>query len=108
MIDDHKRREVAARLRESSGFIGRLSGGATPQNAFDVFERILGCIDYEHGNVFDTLAELIDRPTCTVASVVLRDDCDEYEVELSCGDSIRWLGSAKDLAFCPSCGRKVV
>ena len=82
-----------------------------------VEEIIVGCIGEtmhdEFGNVREAeiltrLADLIDRPTCEVVSVMFRDDYDEYEVELSCGDSIRWLGSAEDLAFCPSCGRMVV
>lgn len=51
---------------------------------------------------------IVGRQTCTVVSVMFRGDYDEYEVELSCGDSVRWPGSAEDLAFCPSCGRMVV
>lgn len=50
----------------------------------------------------------INYPTCTIVSEIFFDDYDEYEVELSCGDSIRWVGTAKDLAFCSICGAKVV
>ena len=50
----------------------------------------------------------IDYPTCTIVSGELSNDYDEYEIELSCGDSIRWVGTAKDIAFCPICGAKVV
>ena len=63
--------------------------------------------DFDEG-LLGRMADLIDRPTCEVVSVMFRDDYDEYEVELSCGDSIRWLGTAEDLAFCPSCGAEVV
>ena len=51
---------------------------------------------------------VIDYPTCTVVSEIFYDDYNEYEIELSCGDSIRWVGTAKDIAFCPICGAKVV
>lgn len=50
----------------------------------------------------------IDYPTCTIVSEIFYDDYNEYEIELSCGDSIRWIGTAKDIAFCPICGAKVV
>ena len=97
-----------AELREAS------TGAYRHVDALDV---IAGSVGVEVGGKFGhevenetyaALADLIDRPTCTVVSVMFRDDCDEYEVELSCGDSIRWLGSAEDLAFCPSCGAEVV
>lgn len=52
--------------------------------------------------------DVIKHQTCTIVSVFFHDDHDEYEVELSCGDSIRWLGDAKEIAFCPICGAKVV
>lgn len=51
---------------------------------------------------------VIDYPTCTIVSEIFYDDYNEYEIELSCGDSIRWVGTAKDIAFCPICGAKVV
>ena len=60
MASDDERREIAARLRESRGFINCLPKTSIEQNAFSVFERILACVDYERGNVFDYLADLID------------------------------------------------
>lgn len=63
-ISDEKRREIAASLRESREFISGLPKTSLEQNAFDTFERILACVDYEQGNIFDYLADLIDRPTC--------------------------------------------
>ena len=59
-ISDEKRREIAASLRESRKFISCLPKSSLEQNAFNVFERILACVDYERGNVFDYLADLID------------------------------------------------
>ena len=63
-ITNEERREVTERLRESREFISGLPKASLEQNAFDTFERILACVDYERGNIFDYLADLIDRPTC--------------------------------------------
>ena len=41
-------------------FISGLPKASLEQNAFDTFERILACVDYERGNIFDYLADLID------------------------------------------------
>lgn len=103
-ISDEERREIARRLRtdhrqdrESQGtFIARMVKGGGRITALDVYD------------LPERLADLIDRPTCTIVSVIFHDNLNEYEVELSCGDSIRWLGCAEDLAFCPSCGAEVV
>lgn len=59
-ISDDKRREIAASLRESRGFTSCLPKSSLEQNAFSVFERILACVDYRRGNIFDYLADLID------------------------------------------------
>ena len=64
-ISDKKRRKIAASLRESREFISGLPSASLGQNAFDTFERILACVGYESGNIFDYLADLIDRPTTT-------------------------------------------
>lgn len=67
MISDEKRREIASNLRESREFISGLPSASLGQNAFDTFERILACVGYESGNIFDYLADLIEptgyRPT---------------------------------------------
>ena len=60
-----ERREVAARLRESRDYISGLPKLPLEQKSFDTFEQILKCIDYEHGNIFDYLADLIDPPEVT-------------------------------------------
>ena len=64
-----KRREIAASLRESRDFISGLPSASLEQNAFDTFERILTCVDYEQENIFDYLADLIDRSTCELVEV---------------------------------------
>lgn len=103
-ISDEERRGIARRLRtghrqdrESQGtFIARMVKGGGRITALDVY------------NLPERLADLIDRPTCTVVSVIFHDERDEYEVELSCGHSIATTGSAEDLVFCPRCGAEVV
>lgn len=94
-----ERREVAARLRESRAYISGLPKTSPEQNVFDTFERILACIDYERGNIFDYLADLID-PTChivTTAEGML--GCDRCHTLL--------LGTSAKPNFCPNCGARV-
>lgn len=101
MINDKQRREAARGIRQFLSV--SQNKRAWDNDGLQTVGRLVGTSVGE--NILVRLADLIDRPTCTVVSVMFRDDCDEYEVELSCGDSVRWLGSAEDLAFCPSCGR---
>lgn len=107
-ISDSERREVAARLRESREFISCLPKTTPEQNAFDTFELILACVGYEKGNLFDHLADLIDRPTCKNLATHLVDEL----VCSACGErvDIAYLDSDDDyrVRYCPSCGAKVV
>lgn len=64
MITDEERRKIAEELRESNDFIARLPKASIEQNAFDIFEKLLECIHYEDGFLFEYIADLIDRPTC--------------------------------------------
>lgn len=109
MISDTERREIARKLREiERQTLCELTDGELIDFLVEAvgFNRYTN-EDFDEG-LLGRMADLIDRPTCEVVSVMFRDDYDEYEVELSCGDSIRWLGTAEDLAFCPSCGAEVV
>lgn len=100
MISDEKRREIAASLRESREFISCLPKTSIEQNAFNTFERILACVDYERGNVFDYLADLIDRETChLVEDEEGRTACSE------CGCTALYM---LDASYCPDCGAEVV
>lgn len=58
-------------------------------------------------DLYERIADLIEHRTCTIESIIFYDEYNEYEVELSRGDSIKWVGIAKDIAFCPICGAKV-
>ena len=105
MIDDSERREVAERLRESREFISCLPKTTLEQNAFDTFELILACIGYEHGNLFDRLADLIDRPTCRNIGGVGGTNGEYYDFFCSaCG----FASGVTDPKYCPNCGAEVV
>lgn len=107
MPTSEERREVAAKLRESREYISGLPYVSLEQNAFKTFDRILECVGYESGNIFDYLADLVD-PTC-------HDVGDPYDgccFECSrCGEMWEMIcGSPSDngLNFCPHCGAMVV
>lgn len=115
-ISNEERREMAARLRESREFISSLpktaATAAIVKNTFDTFERILECLDYEHGNVFDYIAELIDRPTCR--NVYDESKCGACENGFECSecgnvveDGEGWLVNGT-FNYCSECGREVV
>ena len=108
IYSDEKRREIAASLRESREFISGLPKASLEQNAFDTFERILACVDYEQGNIFDYLADLIDRPTC---ETIEHGRPDEFHVCKSCSRcSYGWFEDIYDkpYSYCPNCGAEVV
>ncbi len=60
-VSDEECREIAAKLRGSRDFARCIPKFFMPQN--DLFERVLKCVRFDGGNVFDRLADLIDRPT---------------------------------------------
>lgn len=64
MISDEQRREAAASLRGSRGFFNSLPRTVLEPFIFDIFERVLECVGYTEGNVFDYLADLVDRGEC--------------------------------------------
>ena len=87
MIDNKERREIASRLRDSRDYASCLPKFFMPRN--DLFERVLACVHYEGGNLFDHLADLIDRPTC-------RNVYDETE-----------MGACANGFECSVCGNRV-
>ena len=62
---DEERRKVARRLRESRSFVDGLGKCGMTKNALDTFERVLECVGYETGNVFEFLADLIESAPAT-------------------------------------------
>lgn len=109
MISNEERREAAQKLREIEW---RAMPELTDGELIDLLARTVGFNRYTNGDfdegLLGRIADLIDRPTCTVESVIYRDECEEYEVRLSCGHEVTTTGSADDLAFCHYCGAEVV
>lgn len=108
-ISDEKRREIAARLRESREFISGLPKTSLEQNAFDTFERILACVDYEQGNIFDYLADLIDRPTCQMVECTIDHGSRSWGMRCTaCGKEFEHMKPSCGWHCCPNCGAEVV
>lgn len=104
-ISDEKRRAIAASLRESREFISGLPKVSLGQNAFDTFERILACVDYEQGNIFDYLANLIDRPTCRDIGGEEGTNGEHHDFFcISCG----YAADLTEPNYCPNCGAEVI
>ena len=107
MTTNEKRREVAARLRESAGLPSRLPNYSIEVKSALVLSKLLDCIDCSD-DVFPRLADLIDRPTCKNSeylydgSLFECSECGE-RWELTCGSSVD-----NHLNFCPRCGAEVV
>ena len=100
---DKERREVAARLRESRSFVDGLGRCGMTQNALDTFERILECVGYETGDVFDFLADLIEPAPERTCRLV--EDDENRTACSECGASYLCMS---DASYCPDCGAKVI
>lgn len=101
MISDDKRREVAARMREimrryPHGFLDNM----VAQSILDVMG--------EGMTIGETVADLIDRPTCRNLSM---KPADEFLCS-KCGEhvDIAYMDSCDDYhaKYCPNCGARVV
>ena len=115
MTTNEERYEVAARLRESCEFISDKPKVSLEQNAFDTFERILACVGYEQGNIFDYLADLIEpEPEHNCKNIAASADdfccskCNAFVKGTMVDDFDYWYPIGKVLSHCPNCGEKVV
>ena len=96
-ITDEQRREVARRLRDfgEDGSPAEFIYGGTEcydQMLVRVLRQIVG-----KGDLFETLADLIDRPECTPEGGLEQQTCSECGAEGIDG----WAN------FCPNCGAEV-
>lgn len=111
-ISDQERREVAAKLREKkSEFFG--VGRFFPQDIILYQSQYLKAVEEcmpDGDCFFDMLAELIDRPTCTVRMGVTG----HVGVCMRCGAMVEMSTAVFDAIealptrFCPNCGAEVV
>ena len=114
-INDEKRREVAARLRENAGLSLRLPNEYSIEvKSALVLSKLLDCIDCSD-DVFLRLADLIDpidRPTCRnvydeneMGSCINGFKCSE------CGNMVEDCEGYRvngEFNYCSKCGREVV
>lgn len=107
MISDEKRREVAERLRNASA-----RRGDEPWMVEDLM-LALGFRCYEDGEdqLFDRLADLIDRGTChNVYNADHPTSCDNgFECSV-CGNRVEdyeHYAVTGEFDYCSKCGRKV-
>ena len=106
MISNKERREVAERLRSASA-----RRDDTPWLVEDLMQA-LGFRCYEDGEdqLFDRLADLIDRPTCDVRMGVTG----HIGVCTRCGAMVEMRAAVFDALealptrYCPNCGAEVV
>ena len=119
MTSDEKRREVAEKLRaESESWrCYREDDSAFCMNDYEFTEAVLEDFGFDNADmpayeVFDQMADLIDRPTCYV--VEHKTHCGSYGCEeagtlwvLSCGDECV-NDSDFPPRYCPECGAIVV
>lgn len=110
MINDKKRREVAKKMRE-------YDVAAFKESAIVPFLECLGLGYRDWRGILDTLADLIDRPTCHDVS-----DFDHEAFKCSrCGHRVLSLGGdscdavvvspdglISEYYYCPNCGDEVV
>lgn len=109
MISDEERREVAARLRDVSARCGD-----TPWMVEDLFQA-LGFRCYEDGEdqLFDYIADLIDRPTCRniYAETEEMGGCENGFKCSECGNTVEDYEGYRvsgEFNFCSKCGAEVV
>lgn len=100
MISDKERREVAARMREimrddPHGWLGIMVAKAVVD--------VMG----EGVTVGETLADLIDRPTCEDVFVPRGDGFTPY-VEFKCSACGCSHVSLTYVYYCPNCGAEVI
>lgn len=100
MITNNERREAAARLRDFSeeGSPADIIYGGT-----ECYDQMLVCVLRQivgKGDLFERLADLIDRPTCH-----LIEDDEGCTACSECGCSALCMSSA---SYCPDCGAEVV
>lgn len=110
MISDSERRDVARTLRGLDECIDGVPPICTSQEHNALALRAIRAV-VGRGDIFHLLADLIDRPTCTVESdtpglhIGVCSHCGAM-VEREC--AVFDATSALPTRFCPNCGAEVV
>lgn len=106
-VSDDERREIAAKLREQAGY----SSTSISMWWQRLQTTVLDEIGFPRPEiVFDTLADLIDRPTCRNTAT----DDEQAGCDFKCSRcGLAWvfsLGDLEDNEFyhCPRCGAEVI
>lgn len=115
MISDKERRRIANELREAASAKGKRSGSMEL-----MLSKLLGIAKQDRGvfgqpvdvaatwrDVYRSLADLIDRPTC---KTIEHGRPDEFHVCKSCSRcSYGWFEDIYDkpYSYCPNCGAEV-
>lgn len=105
MASDEQRREAAKELR-------KLATPGCIRYAEEFYEELREIVAFDHDGSFDgvanSLADLIDRPTC---ETIEHGRPDESHVCKSCSRcSYGWFEDIHDkpYSYCPNCGAEVV
>ena len=108
MISDKERREIASKLHGLDEHIDRVPSMLSPQvhnaMALSAIRAVVG-----KGDIFHLLADLIDRPTCTVRMGVTG----HIGVCMRCGAMIEVRAAvfnaieALPTRYCPNCGAEI-
>lgn len=112
-ISDTERREVACRLRADWAMFRCRGTERVPLFTMRCMDQLLREIGLnpertDWHTIALRLADLIDRPTCTVESKGEMNPWEEYEMKLSCGDAVVWPADQSLPRYCPWCGARVV
>ena len=109
MLTSEERREVAAKLREcaedDNGIIATIDRGLYSEM---LLRAVRACIG--NGDMFERLADLIDRPTCNMDMTDTYETADGLKIRTwecdRCGHTCEEVNGSYE--FCPHCGTEVV
>lgn len=102
MISDEKRREVAARVREL------MSECPTIPFFMVIAQAINDCLPEEGRAYALIVADLIDRPTCSMEYRPEYSGDEIYPTEVYMCSECGWFVNEGKPDYCPSCGKEVL
>lgn len=104
MITDEKRREIASELRKQAAY----SSGSLGEWWQRLQEIVTGEIDFANPQeTYRAIANLIDRPTCTMTYRPEWSDDELYPTEAYQCSNCDCVVNEGITEYCPSCGYRV-